>query len=692
MVKTNNKNEEHKMESDKNNIQFTGSFSDMKISDIGFGINEYKTSKPNIVKNDAIINEIINISDCAETAIGHTIGPYADETLIQTYADNNVPLFTTRDGYTILSKMRFTQAIPNGIFKILKETSEFLQNKIGDSTSSGIPIQNSLLKKYIEIFHEATKDSWVFSPVGIKNISYICVEEIINGITNNPKYQLSFHDKDNNSIGDEKILKWLAKVATISANNDYVTGAKIANLYKNKLDGRGDIITTTSKNEEEYIEETNAFVIPQGLIDNRRMSNSSDGLTCEFKNPVIAVFDGQIMQTDIDAFKQIVEVAAFKLKKPIFICAGGYNTNIASYMISCLNGNEYNEKGERLNDPKSDPNSKPVKIQLAAITLFNKELMEQYHFDDVVLMTGCKPFSTELTKLDALKTNVDNQAIIFDNMFGHCDKISSSFSETFFFGCKPDKVKFDFRINELKTKLENMQHLKFHRTDMNQEDIIQRLNRLESKTTIYYCGGRTDKAKYSRKFLIEDATSAVKSAIKNDGVSIGGNMAICHYIHHNFDTLRDTVIEKINSTKINITAAENFDRLSVIVESILSAIEYSFGQAYRYALYNMYRDPDKAFKKWEYCINSKDFPIIYNIMTNKEESFEPYDVDNCTTIIVPKDTDKCLLMVVVETVCSLINIGNMITLMSPGLDLEALQIKQLESGAAYQRANTIGAV
>lgn len=675
-----------------NAVKFNGSFTDMKISNVGYGIDEYKTSKPNIVKNEAVIKEILNISDATETAIGHTIGPYADETLIQSYADDNVPIFNTRDGYTILQKMRFTQAIPNAIFKIIKETSEFMQDKIGDSTSSGIPIQNSLLKDLYKVFNDSNKGRWNFSPVGIRNISVICAEEILKGITDNPIYQKSFGKPANGTEyskeESDEIIKWLTKIATISANNDYTTGSAIANLYRNKLDGRGTVLVTPSKTEEEYVEETNAFVVYSGLLDHGRMSNSSDGMTCEMDKPLIAMFDGELLENDLPALEQIVETAAFDLKRPIFICAGGYNIKIAQYFIGCLSGSEYNSKGEHLNDPKCDPDSKPMKIQLAACILRNKETMEQYNFDDVMLMTNAKAFSTEITTLQKLSDNKETRAKILENIFGSCEKLTSSYMETCMFGCKPDKVKFDKRVSELNEKLESLKHVKFHVTDMNQSDVQQRLDRLESKTTIFYCGGRTDKSKYSRKLVVEDAVCSVKAAIANGGISIGGNIAISHYINNNFDELTDKIIDNIANKKINITAAENYETLKQIVSSILESIEDSFGQAYRYALYNMYRDSKKAYEKWHECIDCKT-PTIYNIMTNMNEEFDSNDVDKCTTIIVPKNTDKCLLTVIIETVGELINVGNMITLMSPGLDLEQLQIKQLESGAAYAASNTI---
>ena len=171
------------------NESFSGDFQEMNISDIGFGAKDYKSSNPNILKNDAVVNEIKKISAAAETAIAHTIGPYADNTLIQTYYTREVPVYNTRDGYTILQNMKFTQPIPNAIFKIIRQTSEYMNEKIGDSTSSGIPIQNALYTKLVEIFKTSNEGGWKFSPVGIRNICKICGDVIISHIRDNPNYQ-----------------------------------------------------------------------------------------------------------------------------------------------------------------------------------------------------------------------------------------------------------------------------------------------------------------------------------------------------------------------------------------------------------------------------------------------------------------------------------------------------------------------
>lgn len=664
-------------------------FKKMEVSKVGYGRNEYKTSKPNILNNSAFIEEVLNVSKSAETAIAHTIGPYGNETLIQSYIDDTVPVYPTRDGYNILKRIKYTQPIPNAIYKIITEPSEFLQNNVGDSTSSTMPIQTALLNSYIYNFNDESKEKWTFSPVGIKNVSYICVEEILKGITDNPKYQKKFNLPENidNLTENQKneILKWLTYVATISVNNDYELGSKIANLYKDKLDGRGDVFVTLSPTEEEYTEETNAFIIPVGLIDHKRMSNTKDGLTCEFENPVIALFDGQILENDIPAVKQIIETAVFKMKRPIVLAASSYTMEFCKYLIKCLNGQEYNENGEKIdiNNPNYNPDSKPFKVPVAAITVQNKTLFEQEHFTDLCLMVDAKPFSTELTKIDKINSDDETVIKILDGMFGHCDKVSLSYGESLFFGCKPDKEKFDRLVKDLETKYNSLKRVKFHKTDYNQADVLSRINRLESKTTFFYCGGKTEKIKYSRKLLIDDAVSSVKAAIVNDGISIGGNMSICHYIHHNFDNLVEKVIDSIGNKRINISAAAKLDKLSEIVEIVLQSIEYSFGQAYRYALYNMYRNEDEAIKMWSDCVESEE-PTIYNIMTNEKERFNPKDVNLCTKIIVPKNTDECLLYVIVETVCSLINIENMITLMAPNMDVEQLHLKQLETGAAYK--------
>lgn len=673
--------------------KFECEFTDMRISDVGFGKDEYKSSKPNIVKNDALLEEIIKVCDAAETAIGHTIGPYADETLIQSYADDSIPIFNTRDGYTILQKMRFTQPIPNAIFKIIREISEYLQEKVGDSTSSGIPIETSLIRNFVKIFNDSKNSSngWKFSPVGIRNISHICVAEIIKSFMDNPKYQKIFPKigKDGYTKEQEdEIISWLTKVATISANNDVETGKKIAELFRDKLDGRGSVFPVESKTEEEYSEETKAYIIHKGLTDIKRMSNRIDGVTCVFEKPLVAMFDGHLLENDLPAFKQIVECAAFVLNRPIIIMAQSYDISIMKYVINCLSGQEYNVKGQHLNDPKMDASADPKKVEIATIIVQNKEVLEQYSFDDTALMLNCTPFSTELTTLSKLPTDSTECSKVLLNMCGTCDKASMGYQESLFFGCKPDKEKYDVKIKELEEKLDSLKKLKFHYTDYNQDDIMQRISSLEARTTFYYCGGRTDKVKRSRKLVVEDAIDACKAAIKNGGVSIGGNMAICHVIEHNFDNLVSRIMTIISNTNVNITAAENKDDVESIVRTILEAIRDSFGQAYRYALYNMYRDSKKAFDKWEECVEEV-VPSVYNIMTNKIERFDCDNVEGCTTIIVPRNTDVCLLTVVMETVCELINMGNMITIVSPGMDLEALQLKQMESGAIYAAQNSI---
>lgn len=679
--------EVRKNKRDFSHIEFT----DMKISNVGFGKDEYKTSKPNILKNDAVVAEILNIAEAAETAIGHTIGPYADATLIQTYADREVPIYPTRDGFTILQNMKFTQPIPNAIFRLFRESSEYMNTNIGDSTSSGIPIQKMLLSSFYDIFNDQTEGKWIYSPVGIKNITNLCVGRVIRGITDNPDYQVVFPKV--NAVGkyDKKededfVIKWLTKVATISANNDYETGKKIAELYRDKLDGNGHVIPTRSNSEEEYSEASNAFVVSVGLFDQQRMSNTSDHFCWEAENPLIIMFDGPLFETDLEPLKQIVETAWFELKRPIFITASTFNHKIAQYLRECIDGTHYNDIGQELTNPDADPKGKPVRLNIAAIQLKNKEIAEQTLFEDTLLMTGARAFSTELGKLQDFSKDVETRKQQILNLAGTCDKISSGYAETDFIGCKPNKDEFEARVKDLNEQANKLKNVKNHFTDHTYQSIMNRIDNLQVRTTVYYCGGRSEAARQSRYLVIEDAVQAVHAAIRNGGVSIGGNMCVSHYINHHFNDIVNDVLDDISNIKINITAAENVVTLRNIVELILEAIGFSFGSAYRYALYNMYRDSEQTIEKWKACID-RPRPCIYNIMTNEIEDFDSTNPDICTTIIVPRMTDPCLLKIVTETVCELINIGNMISLVSPNFDLETLQYEQLKSGAAYMAAN-----
>ena len=305
-------------------------------------------------------------------------------------------------------------------------------------------------------------------------------------------------------------------------------------------------------------------------------------------------------------------------------------------------------------------------------------------------MTDSHPFSTELGKLTEYSADREVRKTQIEKLFGTCEAINSSFGETQFIGCKPNTDKFDKLIGELKAKREQLKSVKARlaMNDYSYDELGLRIDRLQARTTFFYCGGRTKSERHARQLIIEDAVASVASAIKNGGVSIGSNMSVSHYIEHNFDELVERVIETINNIHINITASSNYDSLKNIVEIILSAIQFAFGNAYRYALYNMYRDPQITMDKWESCV-SCEIPSVYNIMTDRIEEFDANDPDKCTSLIVPRLTDECLLNIIIENVGSLINVGNMISLMSPNMDLEALQYKQLETGAAYMASNSI---
>ena len=674
------------------NKEFSGDFDQMNISDVGFGEEDYKTSAPNILKNNAVVKEIAKILAAAETAIAHTIGPYADNTLIQTYYTREVPVYNTRDGYTILENIKYTQPIPNAIFKIVRQPSEYMNEKIGDSTSSGIPIENALYTKMVEIFKTSNEGGWKFSPVGIRNILKICGDVIINHLHDNPIYQKSFKKIDSadqlTEEEKEEIIKWLSKIATISANNDFKTGERLARLYANKLDGRGDVIVLKSNTEEEYVQESDAYIISSGLLDLEAMANTPDKTSWEADNPLVAMFDGNLYASDLPVFKQIVQTVAFDMHRPLFVIAPQYDKDIADYLRKCISGTFYNALGQELNDPDCDPDSRPTRVDIACMVVRNKEIEDAAEFDDIRMMLKANPFQTMYTKLTPFNEDREKRCKQIEGMFGTCDHISGAFADVNFIGTHPNKAEFDKKIEMLNQKLGALKKATNHFNDWTVKDLNMRIEKLQSRTTYYYCGGRTENARYARKLIVDDAVQAISAAIRNGGVSIGSNISVCHFIEHNINNLVDEIVQKIVDAKLNITAAENYTNVRQIVKLILESIEYSFGNAYRYALFNMYRDSKKTMNKWRECIE-KETPSVYNIMSNSIEEFNGSDSDNCTTLIVPKETDACLIRIILETVGDLLTVGNMITLMSPNMDLEALQLKQLETGAAYMAQNSI---
>lgn len=653
----------------------------------GFGADELVARKPNLIENDGVVHLIMTALGQINSAICHTIGPYGSNTIVQEYNSNgNEVFYTTRDGYTLMKLLRFMDPIPKIVYNIIVGVSEFMQNRVGDSTSSGIPITSALYTKLISEYNPAGKSGWKLSPVGVKNI----LNSIGMYVTENifPTDTESMYIRRFDKMTEDEIIDELTNVAGISLNNDFETGRKFAEMYRDALDiGAIRLDDETSGPEDEFIK-SSGFTIPVSVTDFQKFAEetSTFGNACVLEKPVIIMFDGIILEEDINSIKKLVKVIAFDMKREMLFTAESFSPFFMKLVYGMIDGTLFNEDGRFLDETPVNE-QKPIKVKAACVPIRNKRDYDRAIFRDFKIMTNCKGvISTTMTgKFNLDNVNgVENIIEYIENHSGTCERYVGMYSESVLYGCKPNKEKYDVLYKELQEQLERLELMNKNTNQIIISDLRRRIWNLNSKVAIIKIGAPNEAAKRAKRIIYDDAVRSMETAIKRGGVAVGGNIAICHFLENNRESATQEITKRLIESEINLCSGVSFDTLKQHVEKIIDIVIDSFGAAYRYSLFNMFQDEEKAYETWYKCITSST-PTIYNIMTQKFEHFKAVDSKD-TSVIVPITTDMCLIEIVLTTVGDLIIVNKMMPQFPPNFKWE--DIKYLIRNASNQ--NNVG--
>lgn len=635
-------------------------------NDSGFHFNEIISRKPNLIENDGTTGIVKRVLKQIDSAICHTIGPYGTNTLVQIYNDTN-DLFITRDGYTVMKYLRFMDPIPRTIQLLIAGVAEYMQNRIGDSTSSGIPISSYLYSKLVENYSVSERSGWKLSPVGV---SYI-LSEIQNYVRENvfPEQGESIYIKRFDMMSEDEIIDNLSKVAGISLNNDMVKGRQFAELYRGQLED-GFVQLKDGSGVEDKFEKHSGFTLNYGLVDFSHMSSlSTFGNVCELDHPVIIAIDGPIISNDLQHLRKLVQFIIFEMKRDILLTAESFTNSTINFFHQCIDGTVFNEDGSFIDEtPVED--QKPMRVKIAAIPIGNKSEFDRDNFKDFQIMTNLKmPISTTvLGDINLEKINGKENLIKYiENHSGTCEKFYGYYIESVFIGCKPDEDKYKKHVEDLNEKLRKMETENKSSSENSIMNLRNRIWNLNSHIATIYVGAPNDSARKTKSIMYDDAIRSMASAIKEGGVAIGGNISISHFIRTNFGELVDTVTERLLTSDVNISSGASKETIHNNVSTIATYVCEAFGAAYRYSLFNMYQDENESFKKWDSCISNPE-PTIFNIVTNRYEHFRKKDDD--TTIIVPITTDLYMMEIVFSVIKDLIVVNKMMPTFPPNFKWE----------------------
>lgn len=384
----------------------------------------------------------------------------------------------TNDGVTIAREVVLKDPMENIGCQIAKEAAEKTNNSAGDGTTTATILMQSIVeqgmnKLNLSLFQKFLRLLSLKSPrinaIGMKN-----------GIDKASKIAISYIKSISKQIKtDEEILQ----VASISAESNEI-GQIIMKTIKEL--GVDSVITVEESNLASITSEvTNGMSFERGFISPYFMTDKARG-EAELKNPFILVTDFKI--SSIDTMIPILEKVMKSGKRDfVIICEDITNDALNTFIINKLQGT----------------------INILGIKNPGFGLRKLDYLQDISIITGSKFISSDINKLEEVELSD----------LGSAEKVVSTREKTTIVGGKGTKEAIDERIIFAKKEVEGLQ---------SKHDILkveERIARLSGGVAIIKVGGNTEIETKYLKLKVEDAVSAVKSALE-EGVVPGGGSSL----------------------------------------------------------------------------------------------------------------------------------------------------------------------
>lgn len=500
---------------------------------------------------------LMHIADSLKKSLGY----YGSSTIIEDKINGHI---ATKDGYTILSHLKFESPLYTTIYEIIKKISFNLVQTVGDGSTSSIVIADALFRMISKAMNDNTLSGYAPKEIfdALKNIEIIINENI---------------KKFSKTITEEN-FEVIRKIAEVSNNNDSKVGENIYNIYKT-IGREGFIYLENSRgNGDDHYDFLNGLEFSSGMIS-EDFSNNRNLPECNFKEPFIFMCNDRLDSTDLNYMVDSIGTLVARHTKPVIIIAKSFSTEFVSCWII---------------NKKQNPD---LNICLVDFNFANKN--QEEIFKDIAIYTKSTIYDKTFDKIEDFKAN-------FYKMLGSCDEAVINNKTTKIIGRRCSDEELNDRVSYIEDQIKFYEDLKDESFDYKIFQYKTRLGNLKNTIVKYYVGGDSEFEKNNRKYLIEDSIFACKAAL-NSGYVSGGNLAIPKCI------------------KYIITNVEDYKTLSDLEKLMLNLLYDSFVQCYICVLKNANITNKKAENILNNCICNKE---IYNLKTKKYENDENTDIIN----------------------------------------------------------------
>lgn len=403
--------------------------------------------------------------DKVAKTVGLTAGPKGRNVII---AQGFGASINTNDGVTVARSISLEDPIEDLGAHMIKEVATNTEDGTGDGTTTATLLFQALVEGGLKML--ATKADPNLLKVGMAKAANKIIENLD---------RLSVPVNDNDTI---------RKVATISANNDEELGKLIAEAFE-KAGETGEVAVTESGTFETFLEVVEGLRFERGIL-HRVFINNVQMMRAELENPNILVTDKRINSSD-DILPILTKLAGTDNPKLLLISDDIDPNVLNSIAMSKAQG----------------------KIDITCVKApgFGDSRIDM--LEDIAVLVGATVISAEY---DIRETTLEQ--------LGKSEYVYSGKDETTILGGAGNVEDINKRIDHVAEQLKDTSLEEYP-----EKILKKRLGYLKGGVSVLYIGAASDTELEEKKYRIEDAIGATRSAVA-EGIVPGGGVALLRAI------------------------------------------------------------------------------------------------------------------------------------------------------------------
>ncbi len=370
----------------------------------------------------------------------------------------------TKDGVTVAKEIELSDPFESMGAKLVREVASKTNDTAGDGTTTATVLASAIFKEGLRELSTGV------NTISVRNGIEKAVEQAVASI----------------STQSRKIKKREEKksVATISANNDPEVGELLAEAFE-RVGDEGVVTVEESNGLETKLEVVEGLEFDKGYLS-PYFATDMVKLTAELNDAYVFIYEKKI--SNLREFLPILERAA-QTQKPLLIIAEDIEGEaLATLVINRLKG----------------------VLNVCAVKAPGFGERRKAYLGDIAVLTGGTAITEDLgIPLDKVTTA----------HLGQAKRVSVNKDRTIIVGGSGAKKAIEERCQQIRKQIEST------KSDYDREKLQERLGKLTGGVAVIRVGGSTEAEMKTKKFLVEDAFNATRSAIQ-EGIVPGGGVTL----------------------------------------------------------------------------------------------------------------------------------------------------------------------